>query len=412
MANIDQYLANIMSAVYGEDVRGSIHDAIEIINDVSEVVLTTGTAVTSTSSSSTGFFTNSLYLNLNTYELWKCVGVDTWQSLGILRGDNGDDGRGIYAIDKISTSGLVDTYQITYTDDSAPTTYEVTNGANGAPGEDGNKWYRGTGISGKAVNPTVYSDSGVTSANPNDFYLNPTEGAVYHCVVGGAASVATWSYDFTMDGGGGGGTTDYNDLTNKPSLGGTTLSGSVTLSDVGAVAAADLATVATTGSYSDLLNKPTIPAAQVNSDWNAASGVAQILNKPTIPAAQIQSDWNQTNTSAKDYIKNKPSITTVNDATLTIQRNGTTVQTFTANASSNATANIAADSWSSSATVSSSNTVTFTGLDDSLGYWLACDDKLISVTGLSITGSGSNTTFVYTVSGASQGDTCYLRILV
>jgi hypothetical protein len=32
-------------------------------------------------------------------------------------------------------------------------------------------------------------------------------------------------------------------------------------------------------------NKPTIPAAQVNADWNAVSGVAQILNKPTIPAA-------------------------------------------------------------------------------------------------------------------------------
>lgn len=30
-------------------------------------------------------------------------------------------------------------------------------------------------------------------------------------------------------------------------------------------------------------NKPTIPAAQVNSDWNASSGVAEILNKPTIP---------------------------------------------------------------------------------------------------------------------------------
>jgi hypothetical protein len=28
---------------------------------------------------------------------------------------------------------------------------------------------------------------------------------------------------------------------------------------------------------------PTIPAAQVNSDWNATSGVAEILNKPTIP---------------------------------------------------------------------------------------------------------------------------------
>ena len=32
-------------------------------------------------------------------------------------------------------------------------------------------------------------------------------------------------------------------------------------------------------------NKPTIPAAQVNADWNATSGVSEILNKPTIPAA-------------------------------------------------------------------------------------------------------------------------------
>lgn len=45
---------------------------------------------------------------------------------------------------------------------------------------------------------------------------------------------------------------------------------------------ADLATVATTGSYNDL------------------------TDKPVIPDAQIQADWNQTNTSSKDYIKNKP----------------------------------------------------------------------------------------------------------
>ena len=31
-----------------------------------------------------------------------------------------------------------------------------------------------------------------------------------------------------------------------------------------------------------------IPAAQVNSDWNASSGVAQILNKPTIPSNVVQ----------------------------------------------------------------------------------------------------------------------------
>ena len=53
-----------------------------------------------------------------------------------------------------------------------------------------------------------------------------------------------------------------------------------------------------------------IPAAQVNSDWNATSGVEEILNKPTIPDAQIQSDWTQANTSALDYIKNKPTIPT------------------------------------------------------------------------------------------------------
>jgi hypothetical protein len=39
-------------------------------------------------------------------------------------------------------------------------------------------------------------------------------------------------------------------------------------------------------------------------------------------------------------LSNKPTIPTVNDATLTIQKNGTTVKTFTANASSNVTANI------------------------------------------------------------------------
>jgi len=101
----------------------------------------------------------------------------------------------------------------------------------------------------------------------------------------------------------------YNDLSNKPDL-------SVF------ARSADLATVATTGDYDDLTNKPSIPAAQVNSDWNASSGVAQILNKPslatvatsgsyndlsdkpTIPSAQVNSDWNATSGVAE--ILNKP----------------------------------------------------------------------------------------------------------
>ena len=51
-----------------------------------------------------------------------------------------------------------------------------------------------------------------------------------------------------------------------------------------AVQPSALATVATSGEYGDL------------------------LNTPTIPAAQIQSDWNQTNSAAVDFIKNKPTI--------------------------------------------------------------------------------------------------------
>ena len=98
------------------------------------------------------------------------------------------------------------------------------------------------------------------------------------------------------------------------------------------VEADELATVATTGSYADLTNKPTIPAAQVNSDWDAISGVAQILNKPTLATVATSGSYND--------LSNKPTIPTVNNATLTIQKNGTTVQTFTANSSSNKTANI------------------------------------------------------------------------
>ncbi len=52
-------------------------------------------------------------------------------------------------------------------------------------------------------------------------------------------------------------------------------------------------------------NKPTIPAAQVNSDWNASGTVAEILNKPSIPtqytdalavsAIKADAAWHATN---------------------------------------------------------------------------------------------------------------------
>lgn len=41
------------------------------------------------------------------------------------------------------------------------------------------------------------------------------------------------------------------------------------------------APVATSGAYGDLTGAPTIPAAQVPSDWSASTGVSAVLHKPT-----------------------------------------------------------------------------------------------------------------------------------
>ena len=107
----------------------------------------------------------------------------------------------------------------------------------------------------------------------------------------------------------------YNDLSNKPTIPDVsnyyTKSETYSQNEVNTLLnskadTSSLAAVATSGSYSDLTNKPTIPAAQVNSDWNAVSGVSQILNKPTIPAAQVNSDWNAVSGVAQ--ILNKPTI--------------------------------------------------------------------------------------------------------
>jgi len=72
-------------------------------------------------------------------------------------------------------------------------------------------------------------------------------------------------------------------------------------------------------------NKPTIPAAQVNSDWNAVSGVSQILNKPTLATVATSGSYND--------LSNKP----------TIPAQQTVDQTYSA-ASTNAQSGVAINS--------------------------------------------------------------------
>lgn len=66
-----------------------------------------------------------------------------------------------------------------------------------------------------------------------------------------------------------------------------------------------------TGGPTQVLNKPTIPAAQVSSDWTATHGVAQILNKPVIPQPQVNANFNATSGPAQ--ILNQPPVPVQSD---------------------------------------------------------------------------------------------------
>ena len=197
--------------------------------------------------------------------------------------------------------------------------------------------------------------------------------------------------------------------------------------------ASSLATVATSGSYNDLLNKPTIPTVNnatltiqkngtsvgtftANSSTNATANItvptttSELTNNSNFVAdasyvhtdnnftttlkdkldgiaagaeVNVQSNWTQSDSTKDDYIKNKPNlatvatsgsyndlsnkptIPTVNNGTLTIQKNGSNVATFTSNQSTNATANISVPTKTSDITNNGSdNTSTYVEADE------------------------------------------------
>ena len=74
------------------------------------------------------------------------------------------NGRGITTIAKTGTSGLVDTYRITY-NDSSTSTYTVTNGAKGDKGDKGDKGNKGDNITVSNI-AYAYADGGTNGTNP------------------------------------------------------------------------------------------------------------------------------------------------------------------------------------------------------------------------------------------------------
>lgn len=81
----------------------------------------------------------------------------------------------------------------------------------GASGTVGSIWYTGTGITGTSTTPTIFSGSGVTSANATDMYLNSSTGNVYQCATGGDATTAEWVFVIAL-----GGTASWAGIADKP----------------------------------------------------------------------------------------------------------------------------------------------------------------------------------------------------
>lgn len=193
------------------------------------------------------------------------------------KGDTGDTGVGISSITKTGTSGLVDTYTITYTD-SSTSTFTVTNGDDGDDGV-GIRSIAKTGTSGLVDTYTITYTDNTTSTFTVTNGQNGT-GSVSDVLQNGVSvldgnvakvTVPTKTSDLTNDSGFVTSVpTKTSDLTNDSNF------------------VVDANYVHTDNNFTTTLKNKLngiASGAEVNvqSDWNATSGDALILNKPTIP---------------------------------------------------------------------------------------------------------------------------------
>ena len=157
-----------------------------------------------------------------------------------------------------------------------------------------------------------------------------------------------------------------------------------------------LATVATSGDYDDLTNKPTIPTITDTYSGTSSNGMSGKAVKSAIDAldgtisgsagsGKTLTAFSQTDgvvsatfsdiSITKSQVSDFPTIPTVNNATLTIQKNGTTVNTFTANASSNVTANITVPTDTGDLTNGAGYITGYTETDPTVPSWAKASSK-------------------------------------
>ncbi len=141
--------------------------------------------------------------------------------------------------------------------------------------------------------------------------------------------------------GGNGGSSDvsYNDLPDKPKINNVELSGNKTTQDLGITIPTKVSDLTNDSGFITSIDseKPSFSVAQSRTNIASGDTVSTILGK----IAKFFTDLaNVAFSGSYNDLTDQPTIPTVNNATLTIQQNGTNVQTFTANQSTDVTANI------------------------------------------------------------------------
>ena len=323
-------------------------------------------------------------------------------------------GEGIVSITKTGTSGLVDTYTITYTN-GGTTTFEITNGS--AP----NITVTAQADATSSPTPTVMVTQGGTLTNPTyDLAFSglkgetgaqgPTgatgatgNGIVSITKTGTAGLVDTYTITFTdgsittfnvTNGQNGTGSGDMLQQQYDPTLAVFNAGGIVayvtSVMPTPVVVEDNLNSTSSTKALSanmgHEINNPTITAAASRTNIATGDTLTVIWGK----IAKWFSDLKDLAFKAIDgptstkYLRGDgtwqtfPTIpAAANNGTLTIQKNSSTVQTFTANQSGNATANILTGAFIKTASVAN-NAVTFTGINDTGTYGY---DVFVDITG-------------------------------
>lgn len=219
-----------------------------------------------------------------------------------------DDGSPYYVGARAYVTQNVDGATVTVIDKDGTTTANIYNGQTGATGADG-----ADGFSPIATVSKVGDTATISITDKNG-----TTTAEIHDGSGGGGTVTDVEVDGTSVVTGG---VAEIDLTGKSDVGHTHTKSAIT----------DFPTT-----VSSFTNDAGYLTSFTETDPIFVASAAHGISSSDI------SNWNGKSDFSGSYndLTDKPTIPTVNNATLTIQKNGTNVQTFTANASSNVTANI------------------------------------------------------------------------